>query len=34
MNYFFDTFLAQQKKVTRPPGRTPGISRCRMTKGG
>jgi hypothetical protein len=24
MNYFFDTFLARQRKVTRPPGRIPG----------
>jgi hypothetical protein len=24
MNYFFDTFLAPQRKVTRPPGRIPG----------
>jgi hypothetical protein len=29
MNYFFDTFLALQKKVTRPPGRIPGM--CRRT---
>jgi hypothetical protein len=26
MNYFFDTFLAPQRKVTRLPGRTPGTS--------
>jgi hypothetical protein len=27
MNYFFDTFLARQRKVTRPPGRIPGTGR-------
>ena len=25
MNYFFDTLLAPQKKVTPPPGGTPGM---------